>query len=1066
MVVTEKIVENLVSKLFELLQKEYGLQKGVRDKIKGLSRELGSVRAVLSKIGGVPSDQLDEQVRLWVCDIREASYDMEDILDAFLVDHVRRPDEPADKNLLKRLLKKLGKLFQKSKDHRKFSTLIEDISKKLEEVAARRGRYTVDTIVARPAAATTIDPRLLHLYKRASELVGIEKPRDELINKLSLGHDDDGGSDKKMKIVSVFGFGGLGKTTLVKAVYDHFKPHFKCRPSVQLQVDQDPDMNSKGIDDQLLKPHLECGAFVPVGRNPDVKKVFRDILIDLDKQKYTNLNMKEWDEKHLMDDLSAFIKEKRFFIVIDDIWDKDSWKLIRCALQESHYESRLVITTRIFEVATYAGEVYRIQPLSGDNSEKLLYARIADSEGKYFYSPSAEACDKILKKCGGVPLSIITIASLLASKPDEEWSEVYNSIGFGHEDNDDVDNTRKILAFSYYDLPPHLKPCLLYLSIFPENDVIEKNSLIWKWAAEGFIVIPKVQAAAGVGLFELGERYFNELINRSMIMPKESHDGYIDACSVHDMVLDFIHSLPSNQDVVAVLEGNEQQVPPGTIARRLALRSVRVHDGCQLANIAVEKVRSLTASQCIFYESWPHLPVLRVLDMVNCVFQYYFYEGVEEDCNKGMLDRPSSLRHLRYLRLELEDTHIPELTGEIRYLKFLQTLDLWDFDVEYYELPEEVGLLTQFVCLRVQPYTTVPTGVISKLTSLQELWIKYHSEFYEDNEYDAAMMHFVKELGLLRELRVLRTKIIFGSESTAIASLESLGNLHSIRELLIEGSPLLYYNGENSDARSVSYRHLRVLRLHCFSGLPAWIKSSLAPNLSYLKVTVQVVKEQDMETLARLPELRCLVLKLELELDLDWYEPEERDCGLVVSIKIHVGYFRKLRILRIAGTSIWFDLLDNECNSSGSSKASSNNIMPSLESLEFDVDVRSLKAATQFGFHKLIGFDNLGRTSLQSVTTTVDCRGARASEAEEVEAALLTAAAAHPKHPTFQARWQEENLISPYQESSWPLRLAKTKWIDNIGRFEGGDSAGMFRCGGTLVYLFLRFQEKSLVGCP
>jgi len=109
---------------------------------------------------------------------------------------------------------------------------------------------------------------------------------------LSLGDDVDVSDDvhlsdnKKMKIVSIIRFGGLGKTTLAKAVYDHLKPHFVCH------------------------------AFIPVGRNPDIKKVFRDILMGLDKETYTHSKLKGLDEKQLMDQINELVKEKNSSLML------------------------------------------------------------------------------------------------------------------------------------------------------------------------------------------------------------------------------------------------------------------------------------------------------------------------------------------------------------------------------------------------------------------------------------------------------------------------------------------------------------------------------------------------------------------------------------------------------------------------------------------------------------------------------------------------------------------------------------------------------------------------------
>ena len=103
--------------------------------------------------------------------------------------------------------------------------------------------------------------------------------------------------------------------------------------------------------------------------------------------------------------------------MIDDLWKELARDTIKLAFQDGHPGSKIIITTRNKNVAEYVcGSVYELKPLSDFGSRKLFNKRIFDTDGGC--PPSlGEVAGKILKKCGGVPLAIITTASLLASKP-------------------------------------------------------------------------------------------------------------------------------------------------------------------------------------------------------------------------------------------------------------------------------------------------------------------------------------------------------------------------------------------------------------------------------------------------------------------------------------------------------------------------------------------------------------------------------------------------------------------------------------------------------------------------
>ncbi|XP_039156135.1 disease resistance protein RPM1-like [Eucalyptus grandis] len=301
------------------------------------------------------------------------------------------------------------------------------------------------------------------------ELVGIDEPREEIIKWLVDG-------EPGLEVVSILGMGGLGKTTLAGRVYDN-QQSYKIEDILR---------------DMIVQLHREFQQPIPQGieimRSMSLKQIVK-----------------------------AFLQQKRYIIILDDVWDKEGIDGIKNAMPNSNFCSRILITTCIAHIATVSSnepKIYTCKPLSSKDSWSLFYKKAFRGKTCPPYLEQESLCRQILKKCEGLPLAIVALGGLLFAKDVQEWEMISRSLAAKLESNDMMQNFKKILSLSYNDLHYNLKSCFMYLGVFPEDCVIKCARLIRLWIAEGF-----VKEREGMTRERVAQRYLKELVNRSLNLP-------------------------------------------------------------------------------------------------------------------------------------------------------------------------------------------------------------------------------------------------------------------------------------------------------------------------------------------------------------------------------------------------------------------------------------------------------------------------------------------------------------------------------------------------------------------
>ncbi|CAO2188106.1 unnamed protein product [Urochloa humidicola] len=592
--------------------------------------------------------------------------------------------------------------------------------------------------------------------------------------------------------------------------------------------------------------------------------------------------------------------------------------------------------------------------LDNDDSRRLFLKRV-------FYEGDCllelkEVINDILRKCDGLPLAIVNIASLLANIPTSktQWERVRNSLFSALKQHDELEVVKRILLLSYYDLPHYLKICLLDLSMFPEDHEIDRLRLIRRWMAEGFIVQQRGQC-----LEDTGENYINELINRNMIQPVDiNYSGRPRACRVHDIMHDLIISISLKENFATIIDNHK----PSPLAYKI--RRLTIVGNCEEQNLwqgtnILSHVRSLSVFGAV--KKMPSLmdfQVLRVLDLHD-------WSNLED----GDIGSVGNLIHIRYL--SLSNSNISKVPQQIERLQHLQTLDLRCTRIE--ELPATVAQLRKLVRLFLPSGVGLPNG-FSNMEALEEL---------SGLDVSRNSPEIVLELGNLTKLKVLGIEWYLGGSTIDKARFKQSLILSFCR--LGERNLQFLSFTSNSDS-SVDFlidswcpspHHLQTLimcslTVPSFSRLPKWISSLF--ELTCLEIFIEQMKLGDLRMLKDLPSLLCLRIYLN-------ESPQET---LTIS-PFGFQFLKELCFYPLDGN---LASLYPRNRKEGLSLMFEAGAMPRLELLHFRF---SAHGSFDFGISHLI--------SLKNLRVFINCRGVNAQEVDAAEAAIRNAAALLPNHP-------------------------------------------------------------------
>ncbi|KAI9378832.1 hypothetical protein POPTR_018G136500v4 [Populus trichocarpa] len=329
----------------------------------------------------------------------------------------------------------------------------------------------------------------------------------------------------EVSTIGIYGMGGVGKTTLVKHIYD------------QLQKRRDSFCNV---------------YWITVSQDTNINKlqnsIARRIGLDLSN---------EDEELYRAAELSQELtKKQKWVLILDDLWKAIELHKVGVPIQAVK-GCKLIVTTRLENVCQQMGKqhIIKVEPISQEEAWALFIERLGHDTA---LSPEVEQIAKsVARECAGLPLGIITMAATMRGVVDvREWSNALEELKESKVRKDDMEpDVFYILRFSYNHLSDsELQQSFLYCALFPEDFKIRREDLIAYLIDEGVIKGLKSREAE----FNKGHSILNKL--ERVCLLESAEEGYV---KMHDLIRDMAIQILQENSQGMVKAGAQLRELPG-----------------------------------------------------------------------------------------------------------------------------------------------------------------------------------------------------------------------------------------------------------------------------------------------------------------------------------------------------------------------------------------------------------------------------------------------------------------------------------------------------------------------